>query len=527
MTAAASRREWALGLCIALLALLIRAPLLDLPLERDEGGYAYIAWRLEHGELPYREWFDQKPPGIFLAYRLALAAPVDPETAIRGLAALASAGAALALYFLARRLLGAPAAAFAALLLAWLSADPFLQGPIANTELFMLPWLVLGNAAFLEAARGRPRRLPALLAGVFVGLATCFKQVAAADALLFVLLFPLLAEGERRVGRALRFAAWAALGGLAVWLPLLAWFHARGGLEALVEAVFLHNLAYASGLSVSERLGSLWMNGAALWGAASGAFALAGAGLFLLLRGAARWRGIYLAGWLLAGAVGASASGYYFVHYFQQLLPPLAVAAAAGAQGLYSLAGWRHVPGALRAAALAAIALAAPVLHTVPLWRLSPAAAMERMYPGNPFEVMPGLAAEVASLTTPDDTVFVYGAEPEILFDARRRSASRYIYLFPLFGRYADAVERQRRVIEEIRRAEPAVIVAIPNALFFGPDARQDLTEWLAGYIAANYRPHAHLSSEPGNRGRVLRPGEAGFDAEEAKRAWAHVFVRR
>ena len=222
MSAAASRRrEWALGLGVALLALLIRAPLFDLPFERDEGGYAYIAWRLEHGELPYREWFDQKPPGIFLAYRLALAAPGDPVPAIRGLAALASAGAALALYLLARRLLGAPAAAFAALLLAWLSADPFLQGPIANTELFMLPWLVLANAAFLAAARGGRRVLPALLAGVFVGLATCFKQVAAVDALLFVVLFPMLATGERRVARALGFAAWAALGGLVVWLPLL------------------------------------------------------------------------------------------------------------------------------------------------------------------------------------------------------------------------------------------------------------------------------------------------------------------
>src|SRR5262249_29716186 len=99
--AASRRREWALGLGVALLALLIRAPLFDLPFERDEGGYAYIAWRLEHGELPYREWFDQKPPGIFLAYRLALAAPGDPVPAIRGLAALASAGAALALYLLA------------------------------------------------------------------------------------------------------------------------------------------------------------------------------------------------------------------------------------------------------------------------------------------------------------------------------------------------------------------------------------------------------------------------------------------
>ena len=68
----------ALALALGLLVLLIRAPLVDLPLERDEGEYAYIAWRLAYDELPYRDWFDQKPPGIFAAYRLALAAPGEP-----------------------------------------------------------------------------------------------------------------------------------------------------------------------------------------------------------------------------------------------------------------------------------------------------------------------------------------------------------------------------------------------------------------------------------------------------------------
>ena len=31
----------------------LRAPLWDLPLERDEGEYAYIAWRMAAGETPY------------------------------------------------------------------------------------------------------------------------------------------------------------------------------------------------------------------------------------------------------------------------------------------------------------------------------------------------------------------------------------------------------------------------------------------------------------------------------------------
>jgi hypothetical protein len=140
---------------------------------------------------------------------------------------------------------------------------------------------------------------------------------------------------------------------------------------------------------------------------------------------------------------------------------------------------------------------------------------------------MPEIAEEVAALTAPDDSVFVYGSEAEIFFDAQRRSASRYIFLFPLFGPYADALERQRSVIEEIRSARPAVIVAIPNALFFGPDTQQELTEWLDEYVAQNYRAHALVVAEPGDRGRLLRASDAGFDADSARRAWAKIFVRR
>jgi len=66
------RTEVVLALSIGLLVIAIRAPLMDLPLERDEGGYAYIAWRMTLGETPYLDWFDQKPPGIFAAYRVAL-----------------------------------------------------------------------------------------------------------------------------------------------------------------------------------------------------------------------------------------------------------------------------------------------------------------------------------------------------------------------------------------------------------------------------------------------------------------------
>ena len=112
---------------VGALAVALHLPLLGIPFERDEGGYAYIAWRLELGEVPYRDWFDQKPPGVFWVYRAALALPLDPVVAIRLVAALFSAATAAALLLAARRLVEGPWALGAAALFALLSADPRMQ----------------------------------------------------------------------------------------------------------------------------------------------------------------------------------------------------------------------------------------------------------------------------------------------------------------------------------------------------------------------------------------------------------------
>ena len=62
--------DWAGFAAVCLFALLLRVPVAAMPLERDEGEYAYIAQQWLQGGLPYRDSFDQKPPGVHLMYVL-------------------------------------------------------------------------------------------------------------------------------------------------------------------------------------------------------------------------------------------------------------------------------------------------------------------------------------------------------------------------------------------------------------------------------------------------------------------------
>jgi hypothetical protein len=520
--------EMTLAASIGLLVLLIRLPLLGLPFERDEGEYAYIGWRMGFGELPYLDWFDQKAPGIFWVYRLALAFPIDPVTSVHWLGAIFSAGSALALFFLARRVVDVTTAAIGAALFAWISADPMIQGAAANTEIFMLLPTILANLVFLQVvAAPRPPPGRSLLAGALVGLAVAFKQVAAVNAVFFVIAYPLLARGDQRLKRLPRFIGWSALGGALVWLPILAAFHARGALDAMLDATLLHNVSYVGAIPLSLRLEKLGASLALLQRSQGAVWVLGFVGFVFLARVGRRPDVGYLAGWALASAVGVSASGHFFPHYFQQLLPPLAIAAGVAVKQIHDAPEWSRLPGWLRKAVTGGVAFAQPVAIAISIWLASPAEAIRRIYPGNPFEVMPGLAREIAAVTEPDDTVFIFGTEPEVLFYARRRSASRYIHLFPLYGPWSDAIDRQREVAHELREAPPALILFVPNAFFFADRNQQYLTRWVQRYIEKGYRPHATVRLDGSTRGQIHRVADGALPMPEGQARYAMLLVRR
>ncbi len=461
---------------------------MDLPLERDEGGYAYIAWRMTLGETPYLDWFDQKPPGIFGIYRAAIGLTDAAGVAARALAALFSAVASIALFYLVRDLLGALAGWTAALLLALLSADPMIHGSIANTELFMLPGIIVATLCVLRASDSAQMPIATTVAaGIAIGLAMTFKQVAALNLPFFLLVHALRVRGPERWRRLAAFAAWLGVGVAAVWVPIFAWLQLHGALGAAIDATFLHNLAYAGALPVSRRLELLTAYGTPLLRSQAVAWTLAAVGAALLASRRDRFAAYFLGGWALANAAGVAVGGHFFPHYFQQLLPGIAALAAAAVCGARA----RLEPSRWRVAVLGGIAIAPLVLTMISFWILSPAAAIQRIYPLNSFASMPLLAKEIESISESDDAVFVFGTEPEILFYARRASATRYIYLFPVFGPFPNALERQQAVIDEVSHSLPRVMLWLPNQMFFAEGAPQLLTSWFQRVVAREYRVHA------------------------------------
>ena len=112
------RNWWALGGCI-LLALVLRAPYLSMPLGRDEGGLAYMAqhWLDGHGSLYGPYWVD-RPPLLFLLFKARGAR--RHQAGVRALGALSAVALVIGIALLARAVEG-PRAGWIAGLLAALS----------------------------------------------------------------------------------------------------------------------------------------------------------------------------------------------------------------------------------------------------------------------------------------------------------------------------------------------------------------------------------------------------------------------
>src|SRR5512138_655556 len=99
------RIAWVVLGVILLLAGVVRLRLLDMPLERDEGEYAYAGQLILQGVPPYQEVFNMKLPGTYLAYAVIMAVFGQTPAGIHFGLLLLNLASAFLVFLLGRKLL--------------------------------------------------------------------------------------------------------------------------------------------------------------------------------------------------------------------------------------------------------------------------------------------------------------------------------------------------------------------------------------------------------------------------------------
>jgi hypothetical protein len=472
-----SRVPWLVVALAVLGAALIRARLLDVPLDRDEGEYAYMGRLLLEGSPPYARAWNMKFPGIYVVYALILGVFGPTVAAVRVGVAIATSGAIVLVFLLGRTLAGARVGAVAAVALAVLTVGHVFLGHAGYAEHFLL-LPVLGGVLLLVRAVERRSAAWLFAAGAVLGLGIAVKQ----HALFFVAAAAIFAWREVGVRRATLVLAGATVPMAAV----VTWLAAAGVLERFWFWTFAYAWKYAT--LTPAYLAMPYLLSALMDVAPAVAAPLALGALGLPALGRLEPRGRRLLILLACASVLAASVGFYFRRqYFLLTLPALAVLAGVATVWLadrVAAARGRAVGMAVAAAVLVAV-LAQPLwVQRRVLFQLEPAAVAREIYGANPFTEAQVIGRHLGARMHASDRLAVIGSEPEIYFHAERPAATGYIYTYALMESHAYARAMQQEMIREIEAAAPAyvVFVNVEYSWLRTPASDPALIEWFIRY---------------------------------------------
>jgi hypothetical protein len=123
------------------------------------------------------------------------------------------------------------------------------------------------------------------------------------------------------------------------------------------------------------------------------------------------------------------------------------------------------------------------------LFHLTPDQVSRSVYSISPFVEAPVVARYLRDHTSHADRILVFGSEPEIYFLANRRSATGYVYTYPLMEPHAHASRMQEEMMREIEAAQPLYLVGVvdPWSWLVRPESDRRILTWFDRYARACY----------------------------------------
>jgi hypothetical protein len=481
------------ALCVLVLAAVVaaRIHLLQVPLERDEGEYAYAGQLMLQGIPPYKLAYNMKFPGTYAAYAGLMAIFGQTIAGIHVGLLLINFAAVVFVFLIGKELFGTVCGIASAAAYAVLSVSPSVLGFAAHaTHFVVLP--VLAGSYILLASSTRHSCTRVFAAGLLFGLAVVMKQQAV-PLVAFGGFFLLLRDCRNRLTwtRILSRAAAFLLGAIFPILVTCLLLWQAGVFGTFRFWTINYAREYVTRLSISQGLTAFRALFPYVLESNWSFWLLALPGLaFGLWNRNARWKALTFCCPLLFFSALAVCPGFYFrPHYFIQILPAISLLAGAAA----ALVPFGSRSRSMRWVGWFVFAAAA----VVPIWqqqdfffRLSPTAASRDAYGLNPFPEAIRVAEFLRQRSSPDDKIAVIGSEPEIYFYTRRHSATGYIYTYGLMEPQPYAAQMQREMIREIEAARPKYFVLIGFGYSWMKRIDSDTTifDWFNRYADANLR---------------------------------------
>ncbi len=427
----------------------IRWRLRDMPLQRDEGEYAYMGQLLLQGIPPNQFAYSMKLPGTSAAYAVILGIFGQTPAGIHSGLMLLNAATALLLLMIALRMFEKPPAVFASMSYLLLSSTRSVMGFQAHATHFVVFFAVCGILVMLDALDKNSSWL-LWASGLLFGMAFLMKQHGIFF-LGFAGLYVLIREYQQPLsGRSgfwkiavlglgaalpigLTFLTILRLGGFAkFWFWTFKYAHEYTGKNTLADGLRI----LLTKAHVAHPLELMWI------------MSLIGLSA-LLWDPIARSKADFTVTLTFFSWLSICPGFLFRAHYFILLLPAaalligLAVSSATRWLAAKAIAWPSAVPSMLLLpGAIFLLAYSYCIVRESDLlFRMDPVAASRESF-GFPEAL--AVADFIQQHSQPSARIAVLGSEPEIYFYSHRLSATGYIYTYPLMEKQVYASHMQR-----------------------------------------------------------------------------------
>jgi hypothetical protein len=406
---------------------------------------------------------------------------------------LVNSASCLLLYLLATRLFGRVAAVAATATFALLSLQPAVLGFAGHATQFVVMPALAGVLLLFLATESESYWL-VFSSGLCLGLSFLMKQPGAGF-ILFGFCYLAYSEWTRGVDF---FRSVMRLGLLllasAIPFALVCLFYlASGNFQRFWFWTYHYAREYENILPLGIGWENLKSTGSAIVSSGLFLWIIAAVGLVSALwRPKVQRRTVFVIGFLVCSFAAVCPGFYFRSHYFVLLLP--AVSLLSGVAVGLATSKLKDGSASFLAPVPAIVFVIAFIVTTAQdsdfFFAKDRSAACHRVYGTNPFPEALPVSDFIRSRANGGDQVAVIGSEPEIYFYSRLKSATGFVYMYPLMEPQPFASRMQQEMEREIEGANPRFVVFVSEAASWlrRADSDSGIFDWSGKFVKAHYK---------------------------------------
>jgi len=482
---------WGMVIFIVFLMAAIRIKLLNVPLERDEGEFAYMGQLILQGIPPYLLAYSMKLPGIYAAYALIMGILGETPQGIHLGLLFINALTIVALFLLTRRLFDACAGVIACATYGILSLSPTVLGISAHATHFVVLPAIFGILLLLKAIdTGKSNQF--FWSGLLLGLAFIMKQ-SGIFFVIFTALYLLRCQFRERPIQWARYFRQSALFSIGVVIPfglVCLILYGAGVYNKFWFWTFTYAREYVSEESFTDGLLRFLYMAKTVIGPSPVLWLFAFIGLsvpFWNKRG--RLHIFFIESFFIFSFLAICPGFYFRNHYFILVLPVVALLTGIAVSSSHELLLKFKSKFPIHWIPLFIFLMAfsfAVIKHKIFFFELTPCQASRFMYRTilQPFCESLEVAQYIKAHTSKNDRIAVIGSEPQIYFYSDRLSATGYIYTYRLMAEQPYALKMQEEMIHEIESSQPQylIFIQVHKSWLVRPNSNMLIFNWFKKY---------------------------------------------